>query len=227
MVTTTKPKTSAELAQQDDYAIKGLKTFTGMEGCGGFNVTLYRQGKKVAFVINEDNGGMFLWQWEGKAEVEENRLMALVKELPPLPSEYNKDGIPMDIDLFIGDLVRIKEDDDLYRRKCKTHTVYTLKSGKEGEYYQIKGVFTQRIEDYIKKEHGDDLKEIFNYRYGGKVDEKTAEDAHYRKECRTKTLFIVKGMGTRVINTPFTPELKARMQKKYGDKLVEFINERY
>lgn len=45
--------------------VKNVKSFVGMEG-HGFNCSLYIDGKKVAFVIDEANGGEFHYQWDGK-----------------------------------------------------------------------------------------------------------------------------------------------------------------
>ena len=34
------------------YELKNVKTFRGMEGCGGFTATLYKDGKKIGEVGN-------------------------------------------------------------------------------------------------------------------------------------------------------------------------------
>lgn len=45
------------------YAVKGVKTFRGREG-EGYNATLYRDGKKVAFVTDDASGGQLDIDWE-------------------------------------------------------------------------------------------------------------------------------------------------------------------
>jgi len=45
------------------YTVKGIKTFTGMEG-HGYNATLYRDGKAVAFVIDDASGGDLQIEWK-------------------------------------------------------------------------------------------------------------------------------------------------------------------
>ena len=45
-----------ETILKSNYEIKGLKTFMGMEGYG-VNASLYYKGKKIAFIIDEGNGG--------------------------------------------------------------------------------------------------------------------------------------------------------------------------
>jgi hypothetical protein len=50
-----------------NYSIKNLKTFRGMEG-QGFNLTLYRDGIKVATVDDDANGGCFHFHWFDRNE---------------------------------------------------------------------------------------------------------------------------------------------------------------
>ena len=45
-----------ETILKSNYEIKGLKTFMGMEGYG-VNASLYYKGKKIAFIIDDGNGG--------------------------------------------------------------------------------------------------------------------------------------------------------------------------
>jgi len=83
------------------YSIKGLKRFVGMEGEGGFNVTLCRNGSPVAFVVNDDCGGDYLWKW--KDDTEEVVLRNHCKTLPPVEIYGMK--INVDIDMFISMLI--------------------------------------------------------------------------------------------------------------------------
>jgi hypothetical protein len=48
-----------------------------------------------------------------------------------------------------------------------------------------------------------------------------------KKAVKTKTLFILKEKGRELeysTNQPYTPEVKERLEKKYGDKLVKILN---
>ena len=50
-----------------NYEVKNVKGFMG-EDCPGFNATLYRDGQKVATVIDSGNGGMTDFHWvDGQA----------------------------------------------------------------------------------------------------------------------------------------------------------------
>lgn len=48
------------------YTVKGIKTFVGMEG-HGYNASLYRDGKLVAFVIDDASGGPLQVEWKDHA----------------------------------------------------------------------------------------------------------------------------------------------------------------
>lgn len=44
------------------YTAKITRTFQGMEG-GGFNASLFRDGKKVCTVIDDASGGCYMYEW--------------------------------------------------------------------------------------------------------------------------------------------------------------------
>lgn len=46
-----------------------------------------------------------------------------------------------------------------------------------------------------------------------------------RKQCKRKTLFVVKDKGTFSIKKPYSLEIKQYLEKRYGDELVKIINE--
>lgn len=121
----------AAITPSGEYEVKGIKTFTGMEG-GGYNATLYRNGKKVAAVIDDASGGPLMVEWvdyqkpripvkvskyggKYKATVqmtpEEKALHDYAVALPPLKSniasEDEPDGMVMEMDteLFLEELV--------------------------------------------------------------------------------------------------------------------------
>ncbi len=55
------------------------------------------------------------------------------------------------------------------------------------------------------------------------------EERKYRRECRTKTLFTIKGDPDHLwqVARPYTPDLAVKLRAKHGDALQEIINERY
>ena len=62
-----------------DFTLKGLKTFMGMD-CPGINASLYYKGKKVAFLIDEGNGGCLNVEWKIECVNDRPTVPAAVKE---------------------------------------------------------------------------------------------------------------------------------------------------
>ncbi len=112
------------------YTVKGLKSFIGNEG-HGFNATLYRDGKAVAFVYDDASGGPVAFEWkdfqgtkveveieghDGKTHtvrmtVEEKALFDFTRALPHTVCEWNdpNTGKPaimaVDSEIYVSDLV--------------------------------------------------------------------------------------------------------------------------
>jgi hypothetical protein len=142
------------------YEVKGVKSFIGLEGYG-FNATLYKDGKKVAFVIDDANGGCYNFQFDS-AELEKE-FFAYVKTLPAL--EFQGTTLDMDGDLYVGGLVEQYETQKKLRSWCKKKTVFTLKGDAEGEYHTVIHVFDDKVQAYLEKTYGSNLVEIINKRY--------------------------------------------------------------
>ena len=120
-----------------DYSIKNLKSFMGMEGYG-FNVNLYRGKKKVAFVIDEGNGGMINidwllneqpldWndkkacdKWHNDKQEEMERLEKHCATLPILDTSIPNFTLTVDCELFISELVnKFEKEKDLIKMMKK------------------------------------------------------------------------------------------------------------
>ena len=65
--------------------------------------------------------------------------------------------------------------------------------------------------------------------YLGEVMEKAEQSAFVKRQCRTKTLFLLKGddekKGYRTVKAKFSPEVKKLLVGKYGDQLDRILNE--
>lgn len=59
-------KAVAAASGNPSYTVKGVKSFIGNEG-HGFNATLYRDGKAVAFVYDDASGGPVAFEWKDTA----------------------------------------------------------------------------------------------------------------------------------------------------------------
>lgn len=137
------------------YTVKGIKTFRGMEG-QGFNATLYRDGKKVGLVIDEGNGGSFLYEGMTKEEYKILKAQA-VEMFPDMKFEQE--------DMLVARLVDAVLTERQYRKWCKTKTFFRVKGDAEGEWRNIRYEYGPKVEEYIVKKYGDKLEEILNKRF--------------------------------------------------------------
>lgn len=174
-----------------EYSVKNIKTFRGMEDTG-YNSTLYRDGKKVANADYEGNGGSVRIDWldyeAPRVEIqfidyqdnpatrmgtpEEKIFTEHLDSLPrrPVPDDWPSlqekypDGMRVDEDEFIGDLIAKFEDEKWLKRNCKTKTVCRIRGAGEGEYAVFKVPFNAETKAKIL-EHNDDIEEFMNERY--------------------------------------------------------------
>lgn len=163
------------------YTVKGIKTFRGMEG-QGFNATLCRDGRPVAFVYDDASGGEISIEWKNRGD---NRTI----------DWWNYKGEPMQV-------------------SC---------CGDEAQLYEfLRGRTRPGYLDPTKPEQIDPDEFIADLVWDA------VENRRKIRACKTKTLFRLKDDKEGecwTLNRPFTPEVKADLQKKYGDKLVSIINE--
>ena len=106
------------------YEVRKVKSFRGMEGFG-FNAELVRDGKPVALVIDEGNGGCYMFEWydrsaalvpvkgfnvigeafEFNGSPEEAKLQDYLNGLPWTENEWDKKKYPVSNNGFVGSLV--------------------------------------------------------------------------------------------------------------------------
>ena len=168
------------------YSVNAVKSFRGMEG-HGFNANLLQDGKKVAFVIDEANGGEYHYEWldhneprvEGKYRNYKDEI--LTRKMTPaekafneyvlsFPSEDMGAGLGvmyLNEDCVMGKLVGEFEQDKQMIGWCKKSVVFSVKGDKEGEFRTLKTLWKGnevKIKEYIGKKYGSDC-EILNERY--------------------------------------------------------------
>lgn len=52
------------------------------------------------------------------------------------------------------------------RKKCKTHTVFTLKDDKKSNsFWSMRWFYCEKAKKYLQDKYGDNLKEIINERF--------------------------------------------------------------
>lgn len=146
------------------YTVKGIKSFVGMEGLG-FNATLYKDGRKIAFCIDEGCGGDVIFQFVNRDGKDEKTLRDYCDTLPRVKCKGVPEGLKMDMGWFITALVDQCEKDQKFKRQCKTHTLFRLTDDKEGQYWTLKAVYSPTVREHLQKKHGDKLVEIINERF--------------------------------------------------------------
>ena len=146
------------------YSVNGVKSFKGREG-DGFNANLLKDGKKIAFVIDSANGGMFDYEWVDRKSNDAQEFNNYLKTLPEEDTPYGK--MKVDADLFVAKLVGQFEDDRNVKRWCKTQVVFTVKGDRFGEYRTLKMIYKgneSKAKEYIESKYGMDYS-IMNVRY--------------------------------------------------------------
>ena len=235
------------------YEVKGVKMHRGHEGEPLAQCTLYRDGNKVALYSDGDWGGECQIDWldfkaprvtvastdykgmpiEIKATPEEAKLYEHVRGMT-WTSEWDKSENPMDPGMYISELIDGFEQEKRLKKVAKTKTLFILKEkGKEVEYY-LSAPYTPKVKADLEKKHGDKLVRILNTEF---VDEDEADalekkkaDQRMKRQCKTKTLFRLKGDAEGkywVCGRVYNEFIKKHLETKYGDKLAEIVNERY
>ena len=107
------------------YTVTGIKSFRGREGYG-FNATLHRDGRKVAFVIDQADGGECRYEWLAKdrtqAAADEQALTDYCATLPP--TEFAGHTLAMNTDMLLSELVESAENAQRIARALKKHVVF-------------------------------------------------------------------------------------------------------
>ena len=146
------------------YSAKEVKSFMGMDGAG-YNCTLYRNRKKIAFCIDEGRGGEVHINWVTSDRDEEKRLLVShVKSLPKVKSEYCAKDLEIDEGWFVEELVeKFEQEKDIrkVRRQCNEKILYRTPDQKKEVYYVFSAPYSKTIADALRKKYGQGI-EIFN-----------------------------------------------------------------
>ena len=148
------------------YTVRNVKCFRGLEG-EGFNATLYRDGRRIAFLIDDASGGEIRIQWTDPhtRDTEEVRLLEFLKTLPREQSE----GIEYSVDpgIFVAALVDETATEKRLRRIFRKQTLFRLKEDRtdDDKWRVLKAPFSPGVKAQIVKRYGDRLAQILNEQY--------------------------------------------------------------
>lgn len=137
------------------FELKGLKWFRGMEG-DGFNVTVLKDGKKLAFVMDDARGGEYDYEFVSEAAEKELKAIVEAKRLE-IPAAKMFHGTP-DRDLFsmdsmICDMCSAFDFEKKMRRATKTKTVFLTPDLSEGEARVINRPYDPTVGEGLRKKY--------------------------------------------------------------------------
>ena len=141
------------------YEIKNLKTFNGREG-KGYNANLFRDGKKVAELIDSGDGGEAVVR-----EVVFGEVKRIEQEISgkfiDLGEEFQNMKVPMDVSSYLSQLVEEFE----MKKLCRKYTLMRFKGDSEGFYRKLSLPFTPEVKAVLFRQYGDHIIEFINERY--------------------------------------------------------------
>ena len=135
-----------------------------MEG-HGFNANLYRNGKKVALVIDQADGGEYIFEWvDGTSKKEE---AFLHEHIHGKTWDFEGEANQMSPDIFVSELLEehMKQKEACrIERLLKTKTVYVIHNAKTGEEetWTLKALFCEKVKQHLVKKYGGSLVRILN-----------------------------------------------------------------
>lgn len=168
----------------EGFEVKNVKTFVGMEG-EGFNCTLYKDGKRIAFVIDSAQGGEYQFQWVDhklervdiksfdlkgdeityKGTPLEKVVVDFVNTLPPEDVDFHDETVRVDLDIFVAHLVEQYEEAKQLKGWCRKKTLFVLKGDEGGHYRTVTAPYGEKVKDFITEKYGDQVEEIINERF--------------------------------------------------------------
>jgi hypothetical protein len=116
---------NATAEKKNPYSIKNLKTWETHDG-GGFQATLYRDGKRIGLVTNDGWGGCNHYDLPRE---EIDALEAYAKTLGTLPADPRYPDLPAleyDGDLVVDELVSAFEIRKAWRRDAKKNLLFSI-----------------------------------------------------------------------------------------------------
>lgn len=220
------------------YEIKGLKSFKGHEGEPCAQGSLYRDGKKVCSWSDDDWGGPMRIAFSSPTEEQTFLPFArayLTGRLDVLDHPY--DMSTMNDCRIVNEAVermsQVATEDAELRKLCKDKLVFKVKNAQEGGEPTLRSLNHMYTDTEVARLKADypALIEIINARFGtplteGSPEHLAAETVFYRKDCKTKTLFIrnINGVHTVFVSKNlYSADVAKRLKLKYPD-LVRIIN---
>ena len=139
------------------YTVKNSKSCRGRDGIA-YSCTLHRDGKKVADVQNEGNGGETRWDWVNAVEEKAFEEYALTQI-----STIGGEPEPMNPDMLIASMLDGLETVKRIKRLSKKTMLFSLKDDLEdGSIRTMKMPYSDEVRDMVLARYGDRVKVIYD-----------------------------------------------------------------
>jgi hypothetical protein len=152
------------------YSLRKIKTFRGMDG-EGLNAELLRDGKPVAFILDEGCGGEMSFQffdqmhgktaegdlWDAFIAAEKSKLDDVKKDEYGITAAGYMDGAAW-VDTKVDDLLTEKK----FRRLCKTKTLFQVGAEIGGDEFRTMKGTGPVLHAFIEKKYAGQKFRILN-----------------------------------------------------------------
>ena len=128
------------------FTIKNFKTWSTHDG-GGYQFTLYYDGKKFASVHNDGNGGWVNVDCENKED--QNRFDNYISNLPKWKSSIDGSDMDMTSDIFMDELVNEYELAKKLAKAKKKGTTFRLTSDKGNMFRTLNVLDLTKAKEYL------------------------------------------------------------------------------
>lgn len=129
-----------------NLTIKSFKTWSTNDG-GGYQFNLYKDGKKIAFVHNDGNGGEIQIDWLDEGA--KKSIIEYVKSLSKI--ELGDVTIDSTVGILMDDLVNKHEWEKKLARHRKQGILFRLLSDPKESFRTIKTLDMDRAKAYLDK----------------------------------------------------------------------------
>lgn len=143
------------------YTVKNSKSCRGRDGIA-YSCTLCRDGKKVAYVSNDGNGGCTHFDWISKAEDElfENHAATKINQC-----HFSGEASPHTPESLIALMLDEQEEAKKIKRWSRTKTVFILHGRDSFSFMSCP--FNETVKNWVMNKYGDQVKQIYDQKGNG------------------------------------------------------------
>lgn len=159
------------MSQQQQYHLKGLKTFNGNEG-GGYECNIYLGTKKIARAFNDANGGPDDFHFFDRADEKPfadftaawYETSASKPEWEALVKKYGGDadpGVAHKMECWVSTAIDDAENEKRFKRLSKTKTLFMLKGDEKDNWRTLNTPLSAKAVQWIRNKYADRVETIY------------------------------------------------------------------